>query len=134
MGLVKYSLGLRPQLILPKVIYAHNILVDIQHIHTFGMIVCVCVCVCVYILFFTKIITPTSLSDASLCLRGVIIMHVVTDRFTKSWLVEATVSAMLIALGHDTEYGCLHYVYNVTYERRITICSLVCSYSLSLSY
>ena len=43
MGLVKYSLRLRPQLILPKVIYAHNVLVDIQHMHTFGMIVCVCV-------------------------------------------------------------------------------------------
>ena len=43
MGLVKYSLRLRPQLILPKVIYAHNVLVDIQHMHTFGMIVCVCI-------------------------------------------------------------------------------------------
>ena len=51
-------------------------------------------------------------------------MHVVTDRFTKSWLMEATVSAMLIALGHGTEYGCLQYVYNVIYERRITYLDL----------
>ena len=49
-------------------------------------------------------------------------------------MVDGGYSICNVALGHDTEYGCLHYVYDVTYERRITICSLVCSYSLSLSY
>lgn len=53
-------------------------------------------------------------------------MHVVTGRFTKSWLMEATVPAILIALGHGTEYACVDYVYNVTrsYERRITYLDL----------
>ena len=41
----------------------------------------------------------------------------VTGGFTKSWLMEATVPAMLIALRHGTEYACVHYVHNVTYER-----------------
>ena len=48
----------------------------------------------------------------------------VTDRFTKSWLMEATVSAMLIALGHGTEYACVYYVCNVTYDKRITYLDL----------
>ena len=36
--------------------------------------------------------------------------HLACGGFTKSWLMEATVPAMLIALRHGTEYAFVHIV------------------------